>query len=290
VKSLLISIGVIYVAIAALMWSLQSSLVYPRGMRDHVGTPADVGLQWESVTLETEDGLILDAWWVPADQPRAHMLFLHGNAGNISHRLRSLQQFNRLNLSVLIIDYRGYGRSQGRPDEPGTALDARAAWQWLLQNNPQADRVIFGRSLGAAVAAELARSADAEAVILESAFRSITLLGQQLYPFLPVRLLARLHYPVIDYVRDINSPLLVVHSEDDEIIPFTEGMAVYEAANEPKQLLVIRGGHNNGFVVSEREYLAGIDTFLNQALTTPFRNPHGARFAGRPLHAFERLP
>jgi uncharacterized protein len=248
------------------MWLFQSSLVYQNGLRGHVATPDDAALEWESVTLATGDGLLLDAWWLPAQQARAQMLFLHGNAGNISHRLRSLQQFNQLGLSVFIIDYRGYGRSQGRPDEQGTALDARAAWQWLLENNPQADRIIFGRSLGAAVAAELARTVNADAVILESAFRSIPLLGQQLYPFLPVRLLARIHYPVIDYVRDIDAPLLVIHSQDDEIIPFAEGMAVYESANEPKQLLIIRGGHNNGFVISERDYLAGIEAFLSQAL------------------------
>lgn len=265
-KRLLLSLIFIYAAITALMWLFQSSLIYQSSMRGHVATPDDAGLVWTFVTLETEDGLLLDAWWIPAEQPRAGMLFLHGNAGNISHRLRSLQQFNRLGLSVLIIDYRGYGRSQGRTDEQGTALDARAAWQWLLENSPAADRIIFGRSLGAAVAAELARTVDANAVILESSFRSIPLLGQQLYPFLPVRLLTRIHYPVIDYIRDINAPLLVIHSEDDEIIPVAEGRAVFEAANEPKHLLIIRGGHNNGFVISEQDYLAGIEAFLSQAL------------------------
>lgn len=263
---LLLSLLFIYLAVVALMWLFQARLLYQTGMSAHVATPDDTGLRWESVTLETKDGLKLDAWWVPAEQSRGQLLFFHGNAGNISHRLGSLQQFNRLGLSVLIVDYRGYGRSEGRPDERGTALDARAAWQWLLNRDPAADRIIFGRSLGAAVAAELARSVDTGAVILESAFRSVPLMGQQLYPFIPIRWLARLDYPVIDYVRDITSPLLVIHSEDDEIIPFSEGEAVYAAANEPKQFLVIRGGHNSGPMVSEREYLAGIEAFLGQAL------------------------
>lgn len=261
----------IYGLVVLLAWFFQERLLYlPHVGREHVATPAERGLGWEQVELQTADGLLLDAWWIPVEDARGKLLFFHGNAGNISHRLDSIQQFHRLGLSVLILDYRGYGRSEGRPSEEGTAQDARAGWRWLTeQQGATADEVVlFGRSLGAAVAAELAASLAPQgqpaAVILESPFRSVPALGQQLYPFLPVRWLATLDYPTERYVTRIESPLLVIHSRDDEIIPFSEGEAVYRAANEPRELLTIRGGHNTGFVDSEPEYSAGIDAFLER--------------------------
>lgn len=257
-----------YLLLVLLMWLFQERLLYLPGMgREHIATPSDIGLDWQTVQLTTDDGLILDAWWLPVENPRAALLFLHGNAGNISHRLDSLVLFNRLGLSVLIPDYRGYGKSEGSPSEPGTALDADAGWRWLQEESGHnSDRlVIFGRSLGAAVAAELASRTDPAAVILESPFRSVPDLGQRLYPWLPVRALARLNYPTIEYVTQRSSPLLVIHSENDEIIPFDEGQAVYEAATSPKELLVIQGGHNTGFLQSRTIYVHGIDEFLSSA-------------------------
>ena len=264
--SLLRTLLVVYLGVLALMWLFQGRLLYQTGMSGHVGTPGSAGMAYESVTLNTEDGLALDAWWIPAEDARASLLFFHGNAGNISHRLRSLEQFHQLGLSVLILDYRGYGRSEGRPSESGTALDARAAWQWLQSREPDLPRILFGRSLGAAVAAELATEVPADAVILESVFRSVPELAQRLYPIFPARWLARFEYPVVEQVRQIAAPLLVIHSEEDEIIPFSEGEAVFAAANEPKQFLRIRGGHNTGFVLSETDYLAGSDTFFEESL------------------------
>ena len=264
----------IYALLVALMWAFQERLLYlPNAGREHIATPADRGLVWEAVTLTTEDDVALDAWWVPAPEPRASLLFFHGNAGNISHRLESIAQFHRLGLSVLIVDYRGYGRSEGRPSESGTALDARAAWHWLRNEaDSEADEIIvFGRSLGAAVAAELAaylvdQQAAPAAVILESPFRSVPALAQQLYPFLPARWLARIDYPVETYVTRIQAPLLVIHSRDDEIIPFSHGEAVYQLAQAPKQLLEIQGGHNTGFRDSEPAYSEEIDTFLRETV------------------------
>ncbi|WP_416139609.1 alpha/beta hydrolase [Halomonas sp. HK25] len=264
--------ALVYLLVVALAWAFQERLLYlPHMGREHIGTPADRGLVWEPVTLETEDGLALDAWWLPHEQPRASLLFLHGNAGNISHRLDSLVQFHRLGLSVLILDYRGYGRSEGRPSEAGLALDAQAGWHWLQEEAGQAPGqvVLFGRSLGAAVAVELAEAREAEgerpaAVILESPFRSVPELAQRVYPFLPARWLARFSHDTETHVRGIAAPLLVIHSRDDEIIPFAEGEAVYRAAREPKTLLEIRGGHNTGFLDSEPDYSAGIDAFLSE--------------------------
>lgn len=270
----LLAMAIIYAVMVALMWAFQDRLLYlPNAGREHIATPADQGLAWEAVTLTTEDDVALDAWWIPAPEPRASLLFFHGNAGNISHRLESFAQFQRLGLSVLIVDYRGYGRSEGRPSEAGTALDARAAWQWLRNEAEQeADEIVlFGRSLGSAVAAELAAHLDEQqttpaAVILESPFRSVPELAQQLYPFLPARWLARIDYPVETYVTRISAPLLVIHSRDDEIIPFVQGEAVYQSAQEPKQLLEITGSHNAGFLDSEPAYSAGVDAFLREVV------------------------
>ncbi|RCV90105.1 alpha/beta hydrolase [Billgrantia montanilacus] len=268
---ILASLAAIYAIVVALAWFFQERLLYlPHMGREHVATPTDRGMVWESVQLETEDGLTLDAWWIPVENSRGSLLFFHGNAGNISHRLDSIRQFNRLGLSVLIVDYRGYGRSEGSPSEAGTARDARASWRWLLEEaelSPD-EIVLFGRSLGAAVAAELAAGLAADvspaAVILESPFRSVPSLGQSLYPFLPVRWLASLDYDTETYVTRVAAPLLVIHSREDEIIPFPQGEAVFEAASEPKEMLVIRGGHNTGFLDSEPEYSDGIDAFLEE--------------------------
>lgn len=273
---IVVGLLVAYALVVALAWAFQERLLYlPHVGRESVGTPEELGLAWTPVTLETDDGLDLAAWWVPAESPRGTLLFFHGNAGNISHRLGSIAQFHRLGLSVLIFDYRGYGASEGRPSEAGTALDARAAWRWLAEEGHAPDEVVlFGRSLGAAVAAELAAALGEEgvspgAVILESPFRSVPKLGQRLYPFLPVRWLARLEYDVERHAARIAAPLLVVHSRDDEVIPFDEGEAVFAAAAEPKTLLVIRGGHNTGFFDSEPDYSAGIDAFLGEAGFAP---------------------
>ncbi|WP_253449171.1 alpha/beta hydrolase [Halomonas sp. Y3] len=266
----LVGIALVYLLVLALAWAFQERLLYlPHMGREPIGTPADRGLAWEPVLLETEDGLALDAWWLPHERPRASLLFLHGNAGNISHRLDSLVQFHRLGFAVLILDYRGYGRSEGRPSEAGLALDAMAGWRWLREEAGQAPEevVLFGRSLGAAVAAELAEEREAQgerpaAVILESPFRSVPELAQRVYPFLPARWLARFSHDTESHVGGITAPLLVIHSRDDEIIPFAEGEAVYRAARDPKRLLEIRGGHNTGFLESEPDYSEGIDGFL----------------------------
>ncbi|UYG09617.1 alpha/beta hydrolase [Halomonas sp. M4R1S46] len=264
-----------YCLVVLLLWGCQARLLYlPHVGREVVGTPTDIGLDWEPVRLRTSDDLSLAAWWVPAEPARATLLFFHGNAGNISHRLASIRQFHRLGLSILIVDYRGYGDSEGRPSEAGTARDARAAWQWLVERRGLAaeEIVLFGRSLGAGVAAELAAALPPDegpaALILESAFRSVPKLGQRLYPFLPVRWVSRFDYDVERYVTQRSAPLLVIHSRDDEIIPFSEGEAVFEAAREPKELLVIHGGHNTGFLDSQPAYSTGIAAFLDEHLQT----------------------
>jgi fermentation-respiration switch protein FrsA (DUF1100 family) len=278
-RSLLVMLAVaaaVYALLGLLLYLFQGSMVFLAGVpgRALEASPADLGLEYEEVGIDTADGERLHGWFVPAPagHARGALLFFHGNAGNISHRLDSIAIFNRLGLDVLIVDYRGYGRSTGRPTEAGTYRDAQAAWNYLRQRRGvAADRiVIFGRSLGGAVGAWLASQLPAEetpaAVIIESSFSSGADMARRLYPLFPARLLTRLKYPVVDYAARLNSPLLVVHSRDDEIIPYAMGRAIFEAAPRPKSFLELRGDHNAGFWISRETYVPGLEAFLAEVL------------------------
>ena len=259
-----------YAALLLALYLGQNSLLYLPDIpsRTLEGTPADIGLAYETVWMETSDGVRLHAWYLPHAEARGTVLFFHGNAGNISHRLDSLRLFHDLGLSVLIFDYRGYGRSEGRPDEEGTHQDALAAWRHLTETRGIAPRriVLFGRSLGAALAAWLAARERPGALILESAFTSVPDLAAELYWWLPARRLTRLHYNTRDYLAEVVCPVLVVHSPDDEIIPYHHGQALFQAAHPPKAFLELKGDHNMGFLLSGEHYLRGLDTFLSAAL------------------------
>lgn len=268
---ILVLVSVVYLGLALVIYISQSRLVFlPEiGGRALVETPAAVGLAYESVQIDTEDGETLRAWWLPHPDPRGTVLFQHGNAGNISHRLDSLTIFHRLGLNVLIYDYRGYGQSSGSPSESGLYSDARATWQWLVNEAGMSpDRIVlFGRSLGAAVAARLATEVDAAGLIVESSFTSVPDIGAEVYWWLPVRWLARIQLATSDHVADAGMPVLVVHSRDDEIIPFSHGQRIYEQAGQPRQFLEIEGDHNSGFMVSGELYRDGLDRFLTEVLS-----------------------
>jgi fermentation-respiration switch protein FrsA (DUF1100 family) len=259
-----------YAVLAVALFFYQPNLLYFPDMpsRKIEATPGDIGLDFEPLTLTTRDDEQLGAWFIPANQARGVVLFCHGNAGNISHRLVSIQLFNELGLSVLIFDYRGYGQSTGKPTEKGTYRDADAAWAYLVeQRGIPAERIIlFGRSLGASIAADLATRQSAAGLILESGFTSVPDVAAKLYPWLPVRWFSRYQYDTRKKLANIHSPVLIAHSRDDEIILYSNGERLYEAANEPKQFLQLRGGHNDGFFVSGKDYIQGLDSFLEMIL------------------------
>ena len=264
---LLLGVVGIYVILGLLLFIFQSSLLYfpNTPSRKIFATPKSIGLGYEAVTIETDDGFSLDGWFIPAKDARGVLLFFHGNAGNMSHRLESLKIFNGLRLSTLIFDYRGYGRSDGKPSEQGTYRDAVAAWRYLTEQRQIAKEkiVFFGRSLGGAVAAHLAGRHCPGALILESVFTSVPDLASQLYPIFPVRWLSRFRYEAKSSLKSVNCPVLVIHSRHDEIVPFWHGRALFDAANAPKQFIELRGGHNDGFLASGQIYLDGIDGFLD---------------------------
>ncbi len=266
ILSIFVKAAAAYAIVLLALFVFQSRLVYFPNMPSRaIGPgPDNIGLAYEPVEIITEDGIKLDAWYVPAQEPRGVVLFFHGNAGNISHRLDSLRIFNELKLDTLIFDYRGYGRSEGMVSEQGTYRDADAAWRYLTVERgiPAAEIVLFGRSLGAAIAAYVASRHRPGALILESAFVSVPELAAILYPWLPARQLARIGYPTGEYLKTASCPVLIVHSRDDEIIPFKQGRQLFELASEPKHFLELLGGHNDGFLVSGRRYLDGFENFL----------------------------
>jgi fermentation-respiration switch protein FrsA (DUF1100 family) len=264
---LLIPLGIAYGAVLVLVFLFQSHLVFfPGTGREAVLTPQSYGMRFESLQIQTADGETLHGWWVPAEDARGTVLFFHGNAGNISHRLDYLQMFHRLRYSTLIVDYRGYGKSTGTASEAGTYRDAEAAWEHVRNARlarPQ-DVVIAGESLGGAVATWLAAKVDPRAVVLFSTFTSVTDLGAQVYWFLPVRLLSRIGYDNLENLKRIRAPVFIAHSRDDDIVPYAHGKQLYEAANEPKIFLEMRGGHNDGFIFTQPEWVAQLAAYLDR--------------------------
>jgi len=268
--SVLVVVGMLYGAICAYVFFMQARLIYYPHLpsRELTTSPADIGLEYESITITTSDDVGLHGWFVPADKARGVLLFFHGNAGNISHRLELLEIFHNLGLSSLIIDYRGYGQSQGKVTEQGTYLDAEAAWQYLTKGRsiPAENIVIFGMSLGGPIAADLAARQQPGGLIIGSSFTSVPDMGAHLYPILPVRLLSRFRYDTRASLASVSCPVLVIHSPDDEIIPYKNGTRLFDAAKEPKSFLEIHGNHNEGFLTSGRLYIEGLDNFISTFL------------------------
>lgn len=268
-----------YLAIALLVFVAQASLLYLPHIptRDIEQTPLDIGLAFEELQLETPDGEVLHGWFLPGspgDDETSRdtaVLILHGNAGNISHRLDTLRIWHALGYDSVIIDYRGYGKSTGEPDEEGTYTDARTAWQHLVGERgvPPGRIVVFGRSMGGAIASKLASEVEPAALIIESSFSSVPDIAAELYPWLPARTLSRFNYDTRQYAAMANCPVMVIHSREDEIIPFHHGRAIYDTAATPKYMLTLAGDHNHGFLLSGRYYIDGLADFLDTVFPEP---------------------
>jgi uncharacterized protein len=273
VLGILMAIALGYLGLLAFIYLMQARLVYfPDMGREPIGTPRDIGLAYEEVWLQTADGERLHAWWVPHAAARGAVLMFHGNAGNISQRMGYIAMLNQLGYASLIFDYRGYGRSSGKPDEDGTYRDAEAAWRHLTaerQVDPQRV-VLLAESLGGGVATWLALQHPPAALVLASCFTSVPDVGAEVYPWLPVHLLSRFHYDNRARMPQIAAPVFVAHSPQDEVIPFRHGRALFEAAHDPKTFLQLRGGHNEGLLYGDRAWVRALADFLDRHL------PHAA--------------
>lgn len=227
------------------------------------GTPAALGLTYEDVTLTAADGVRLHAWWVPAPTARRNVLFLHGNAGNISHRLDKLAVLNGLDASVLLLDYRGYGRSDGTPDEDGTYRDAQAAYDWLRARGIPAEQIVaYGESLGGPIATDLAARQPLGGLVLESAPSSILGVARHHYPLLPVGLFLSARYDALARIGRVRAPVLILHSPNDEIVPFAMAETLQAVAGPRARLVRLAGGHNDAFLVAAEVYAAALRAFL----------------------------
>ena len=229
-----------------------------------VQTPAAVGLTYEEVFFTTSDGLRLHGWFVPGNGDVTWVWF-HGNGGNIGHRVDELALFHhKLGVNQFIFDYRGYGRSEGTPSEKGTYQDARAAMAYL-HSRPDVDAgkiVYFGRSLGAAVAVELAGSHPPLGLVLVAAFSSMEDMARLTFPFLPVGLLVKGHYDSLSRIREIQSPLLVMHGDLDSTVPLSQGEKLFNSANGPKRFHVLTGADHNDTYLVGQGYWEALDEFL----------------------------
>ena len=242
-------------------------------MRELISSPSDAGLEYRDVYLTTEDGIRIHAWHIPGET-RTTLLWLHGNAGNISHRIGNIAALNRLTrLGVLIVDYRGYGLSGGRPSERGLYADAEAAFAFLVDEvglDPEEEIVLFGRSLGVGVAAEMATRHRVRCVVLESGFASVREMAGEQYPGWMVAALMPLvdaRYDTLSKMPRIGSPVMVLHGDQDDIVPFRMGHRIFDAAMEPKRFYAIRGAsHNDTYRTGGQAYFEAIRDFIAEPI------------------------
>jgi len=237
-----------YLAVGLFLYCMQPKLLY-EPLRKITCTPAKQGLAFEEVYFKTADHLLLHGWFVPAQNAKFTVLYCHGNGGNMMYFLDTVNFLNRLGLNCFIFDYRGYGESQGSPFEKGTYLDGRAAYRWLTKKKGiEAEQIIvFGWSLGGSIAAYLATKCKCAALVIENAFTSYSDIGQKFYPYMPVKWFTRFKYPTINFIHQTTCPILVIHSKDDEIIPFEFGLELFDAASEPKRFVEVYGRHQRRY-------------------------------------------
>ncbi|MFQ5542582.1 MAG: alpha/beta hydrolase, partial [Candidatus Binatia bacterium] len=241
----------------------KSLIFYPISEIDQ--TPKELGLPFEDITFTTEDGVRLNGWFIPSTEGSLTLLWFHGNAGNISHRLDNIRLLHdKVKIHIFIIDYRGYGRSEGSVSEAGTYRDASAALQYLRSRKDLDPKkiVFYGRSLGAAVAVDLAVREEPLALIIETPFASVREMAKAVFPFLPIGPFLRTRFDTLEKVRKVRGPLLVLHGDQDDIVPYTQGQRIFEAAPEPKEFYTIRGAHHNDtFIVGGDPYFAALKDF-----------------------------
>ena len=265
---LLLVVG-LYVGLLLLLRLNESRLIYfPGSARTLLSPPAHLELPTQRVAIRTEDGITLGSWLIPAglDSTGYWLLICHGNAGNLSEFGRPVHYagLRRLGLNLLAFDYRGYGESEGVPTEAGLYMDAQAAYRYLREElGVPSDRIIvFGHSLGSAVAVDLVSRVPAAGLIADGALTSAIQLGQELYPYIPVRWIGRSRFSSIDKIPQVSVPKLFLHASGDEVVPIAHGRRLFEAAPPPKTFVELQGGHGDAFDVDSANYFGSIDRFV----------------------------
>lgn len=253
-----------FVCISAYLYFNQKNMVfYPTHRLDQ--TPSDIGLAHEDLRLSVSPDESIHAWYFPPVETGARtVLFCHGNGGNMSHRLETAEYLQGMGCGVLMFDYRGYGQSDGVPSEENCYADVRACYDWLReQKDISSDGiVIFGRSLGGAVAVDLASRVACGGLIVESSFTSAVDMGRLMFPMFPIELLVRYRFDSAAKIGQVRCPILITHSTQDEVAPFKLGQRLFELAPEPKQMVAFSGGHNERDYYAEPEYRQALREIL----------------------------
>jgi fermentation-respiration switch protein FrsA (DUF1100 family) len=265
IKQIVPALILFYFLACALLLLFKNQLIYrpSSSVRDY---DLDSRFFCEDVGFSATDGCKISGRYISFSAPaKGVILFCHGNAGNLGDREDSVSVFLSLGFHVLIFDYRGYGNSKGFPSPEGTAADVAGAFQWLKKKGYEAeDILLWGRSLGGAVAVQLARVHAPGALVLESTFSSLKDIAAHFYPWLPVKYFPLSGYGSIDSVSAFTFPVLVIHSKEDDVIPYEFGRKLYEAVpSSVRSFLEISGSHNTGHSDSEQKYKKGIKDFLD---------------------------
>jgi fermentation-respiration switch protein FrsA (DUF1100 family) len=252
---------VAYLLVLLMFAHWENSLIY-FPMKYPAGDWEPFGLKVDDATFTAADGTQLHGWYSPADQPIAVILFCHGNAGNVTHRADALQAVQAMQASILVFDYRGYGRSEGTPSEAGVLADARAARKWLAERAGvgEQDVVLMGESLGGGVAVELAAKDGARGLVLQDTFSSLPDVAAYHYPWLPVRWLMQGRLDSVSLIDQYHGPLLMAHGDADMIVPFPFAEKLFAAANEPKRFLREPGANHND--APAPEFYPALEQFL----------------------------
>lgn len=265
----IMTVAGVYLALLVLLWLAESHLIFFPGNQRTLVLPATrLGLLPQRVAFTTDDGIEIVGWVMPAAQSANDfwLLICHGNAGNLSEfeRPAHYAALRDVGLNLLAFDYRGYGESGGKASEQGLYRDADAAYRYLREKLgvPASRIIVFGHSLGSAVAIDLVSRSPAAGLIVEGALTSTVNRGQELYPFIPVRLLARSRFSSIDKVAGIRIPKLFLHATRDEVIPVAHGRRLFQAAAEPKRFVELQGMHSDAFAVDSARYFGSVAEFL----------------------------
>ena len=260
--SITIILLLVFIVIVFFFYRFQDRLIF-RPYKEIERTPADIDLVFKNINIKTQDSKSIHAWYIERKNPKGVVLFCHGNAGNISHRLDRIELLRKNSYSILIFDYRGYGESESKPDEKGLYNDALSCYQYLVRNlkvKPE-DIIIWGCSLGGAVASYVASQKECRFLVLESSFTSISELAKKLYPFLPVKTMLKYTFNTEKHVKSLEVPVLIFHSPEDDLVPFSMGRRLFESAPEPKEFLSIKGSHNDSFYLSRFDILDTLEDF-----------------------------